>query len=402
MTQSPRISDQLALSSLELLDAAGARRSLRSFQGAVGRRMQLAGRDILMFSSGNYLDLAHHPEVVEAAARAARDLGCAAAGSRLINGNLACHDALEAELAEFFGTEAALVFGTGYLLNLGVIPALVGDGDVVFSDALAHASIIDGVRLSRAHVEIFAHNNAEALAAALAGARAQYRRALVVVDGVYSMEGDVAPLDAIVALARQYDAMLLVDDPHGTFTLGATGRGSAELRGCLGELDLLAGTLGKGLGSFGAFVVCSAALRDLLMNTARSFIFSCALAPPQIEGARAALRVVAREPWRRQALQENGERLRLRLVAAGLSGAPSTTHIVPVHLGSNQRAMLACERLLARGFHAQAIRYPSVPRGTERLRLTLMATHTPAEVDGLADALIDVLQDAELGDAEHS
>jgi 8-amino-7-oxononanoate synthase len=344
-----------------------------------------------MFSSGNTLDLAHHPEVVEATARAARDLGCAAAGSRLINGNLGCHEALEDELAAFYGTEAALVFGTGYMLNLGVIPALVGEGDVIFSDSLAHASLIDGARLSRATVEVFAHSSTTALSTALARVRPRFRRALVVVDGVYSMDGDVAPLDEIAADARKHDAMLLVDDPHGTGTLGAQGRGSAELRGCLGDIDLLAGTLGKALGSFGAFVVCSAKVRDLLVNTARSFVFSCALSPPQVEAARAALRIVAREPWRRTVLQSNATRLRQRLQGAGISTSPSTTHIVPVQIGDNVRTMSACASLLAAGFHAQGIRHPSVPRGTERLRITLMATHTHDEVDALASAVISIL-----------
>ena len=382
----------------EVLDGAataGTLRALRTFEGAVTRRMRLDGREVLMFSSGNYLDLAHHPDVVEAAARAARDLGCAAAGSRLINGNLACHEALERELATFFGTEAALVFGTGYMLNVGVIPALVGPGDVIVSDALAHASLIDGARLSRAEVVVVPHSDLAALEEALRAARGRARRILVVADGIYSMDGDVAPLGPLVALCRQHDAMLLLDDPHGTGTLGARGRGAAELCGVLGQVDLLAGTLGKALGSFGAFVACSARVRALLVNTARSFIFSCALAPPQIEAARAALRLLEAEPWRRETLQRNGAHLRRRLAEAGttekLDTGASTTHIVPVILGDNGRTMSVCEGLLGRGFHAQGIRHPSVPRGAARLRLTLMATHTPAEIDGLADALISLV-----------
>jgi 8-amino-7-oxononanoate synthase len=369
--------------------AAGTLRELRTFDGPVTRRMRHGGRDVLMFSTGNYLDLAHDPRVVEAAARAAQDWGCAAAGSRLINGNLACHEALEGELAAFFGAEAALVFGTGYMLNLGVIPALVGEGDVILSDALAHASIIDGARLSRAEVVVVAHSDPQALAGALREVRGRARRVLVVADGVYSMDGDVAPLAELIALARANDAMLLLDDPHGTGTLGAGGRGTAELAGVLGGgIDVLAGTMGKALGSFGAFVVCSAKVRRLLINTARSFIFSCALAPPQIEAARAALRLLASEPWRRVALQANAAHLRARLGAADIPTRPSTTHIVPVILGDNQRTMAACEALLAQGFHAQGIRHPSVPHGTARLRITPMATHTTAEVDALADAVI--------------
>lgn len=385
----PRVSavEARAAEVLDAAAAAGTLRALRTFDGAVTRRMRLDGREVVMFSSGNYLDLAHHPQVVEAAARAAQELGCAAAGSRLINGNLACHEALERELAAFFGTEAALVFGTGYMLNVGVIPALVGQGDLIVSDALAHASLIDGARLSRAEVVVVPHSDPGALEEALRVARPAARRVLVVADGVYSMDGDVAPLAPLVALCRRYDAMLLLDDPHGTGTLGAGGRGAAELAGVLGEVDLLAGTLGKALGAFGAFVACSARVRALLVNTARSFIFSCALAPPQIEAARAALRLLQAEPWRREALQRNGAHLRDRLAAARIDTGTSTTHIVPVMLGDNARTMSVCEALLARGFHAQGIRHPSVPRGTARLRLTLMATHTRQEIDALADAV---------------
>jgi glycine C-acetyltransferase len=386
-----RAVESRAAEALDAAAASGTLRALRTFEGAVTRRMRLDGREVVMFSSGNYLDLAHHPQVVEAAARAARDLGCAAAGSRLINGNLACHEALEQELAAFFGTEAALVFGTGYMLNLGVIPALVGQGDVIVSDALAHASLIDGARLSRAEVVVVPHSDPAALEQALRAARPGARRILVVADGVYSMDGDVAPLASLVALCRRHDAMLLLDDPHGTGTLGAGGRGAAELSGVLGQVDLLAGTLGKALGAFGAFVACSARVRALLVNTARSFIFSCALAPPQIEAARAALRLLHAEPWRREALQGNGARLRQRLAAAQLDTGASTTHIVPVMLGDNARAMSVCEALLARGFHAQGIRHPSVPRGSARLRVTLMATHTAEEIDALADAVISLV-----------
>jgi 7-keto-8-aminopelargonate synthetase-like enzyme len=185
--------------------------------------------------------------------------------------------------------------------------------------------------------------------------------------------------------------MLLLDDAHGTGTLGAGGGGSAELHGVAGEVDIHVGTLGKGLGSFGAFVTGSAALRDLLVNTARSFIFSCALSPPQVQAARAALRLVRREPWRRQALARNAQRLRDGLAAHGISTAPSTTHIIPVVIGDNARTMAVCESLLARGFYAQGIRHPSVPQGTARLRLTPMATHSEAEIDDLVEAIADEL-----------
>ncbi len=376
---------------LGAIRARGTYRRMRVLDGAQGPRMRVEGREVLVFAGSNYLDLAHHPEVVEAAARAAREQGCAAGGSRLITGNLAGHEALEAELAEFLGTETALVWGTGYMANVGVLPALAGPGDAIVSDALNHASIIDGCRLARADVHVFRHGDLGHLAETLRAVAKSRRRLVLVVDGVYSMDGDVAPLAAIVGLARESGAILVLDDAHGTGTLGKRGRGSAELFGVEDGVDVLVGTLGKALGSFGAFVAGSARLRDLLVNVARSFIFSCALAPPQVEAARAALAVVRREPWRRESLQANAERLRRRLDAGGISTAPSTTHVVPVVVGENAATMSVCERLLERGFFAQGIRHPTVAEGTARLRLTPMATHQEAEIDALVDAVAEEL-----------
>jgi glycine C-acetyltransferase len=382
---------RLAGERLGALRARGTHRRMRVLSGAQAPRMAVDGREVLLFAGSNYLDLAAHPEVAEASARAAREFGCAAGGSRLITGNLDLHEALEAELAAFLGTESALVFGTGYLANVGVVPALVGRGDAVVSDALCHASIIDGCRLSGAAVRVVPHGDVAAFEDALRGAARECARVLLVLDGVYSMDGDVAPLAPLLAAARRCGALVLLDDAHGTGTLGANGRGTAELLGVEGQADVLVGTLGKALGSFGAFVAGSAALRELLVNTARSFIFSCALAPPQVEAARAALRVLRREPWRRERLAANAARLRARLAGHGLSTAPSTTHIVPVVIGANAETMAACEALLERGFYAQGIRHPSVPEGSARLRITPMATHASEELDALADAVAGVL-----------
>jgi 8-amino-7-oxononanoate synthase len=364
---------------------------MRVLEGAQGPRVTVDGRSVLLFAGSNYLDLAHHPELVEATARAARDHGCAAGGSRLISGNLRIHERLEEELCELLGTEAALVFNTGYMANAGVIPALVGRGDVIVSDALNHASIIDGCRLAGAETRIFPHADLDALESTLRELSASRKRVLLAVDGVYSMDGDTAPLAEIVALARRFGAMLLLDDAHGTGVLGARGAGTAEHLGVFEGVDVVVGTLGKALGSFGAFVAGSAALRELLVNVARPFIFSCALAPPQVEAARAALRLVQREPWRRERLGAHSERLRRRLGAHGISTHPSTTHIIPVILGENGRAMATCERLLERGFFAQGIRHPSVPEGSARLRLTPMATHDESEIDALAEAVAQAL-----------
>src|SRR5262249_30973892 len=218
---------------------------------------------------------AAHPEVVEASVAAARELGCAAGGSRLISGNLALHERLEQELADFLGREAALAFSTGYQANAGVIPALVGAGDALVSGALDHASITDGCRLSRAPVRVFAHGDAASLEGVLRETAPRHRRVLLVLDGVFSMDGDLAPLGELLAVARRFGAIVMLDDAHGTGTLGKSGRGTAEALGVEEGVDVLCGTLGKALGSFGAFVAGSAQLRELLVNTARSFIFSC-------------------------------------------------------------------------------------------------------------------------------
>jgi len=381
--------DPLAEASLEVIRSRGTYRRMRVLEGAQGPRAVVDGRPVLHFAGSNYLDLAHHPEVIEASARAARDYGCAAGGSRLISGNLSIHEQLEEELAELLGTEAALVFSTGYMANAGVIPALTSSGDVVISDELNHASIIDGCRLARAETRVFPHGDLDALEATLRRVASTRRRVLLAVDGIYSMDGDVAPLPEMVALARRFGAMLLLDDAHATGTLGARGGGTAELLGVDQGADIIVGTLGKALGSFGAFVAGSTKLRDLLVNVARSFIFSCALAPPQLGAARAALRLLDREAWRREQLRVNAERLRRRLAERGVSTHPSTTHIIPVILGGNRRTMATCERLLERGFFAQGIRHPSVPEGSARLRLTPMATHREEEIDALADAVAE-------------
>lgn len=382
--------DRIADEVLGAIRERGTHRRMRVLDGVQAPRMTVDGRDVLLFAGSNYLDLAGHPEVGEAAARGARDFGCAAGGSRLINGNLSCHEALEQELADFFEQPAALAFNTGYMANVGVIPALVGPDDVLVSDALNHASIIDGARLARCEVAVFRHGDVDAFAETLARVRPDARRVLVAVDGVYSMDGDVSPIAEIVKLAHDRDAIVLLDDAHGTGVLGPRGRGSAEAAGVLRDVDILMGTLGKSLGSFGAFVAGSERLRELLVNTARSFIFSCALAPASVEAARAALRLVEREPWRRERLAANCDRLRDRLASRGISTAPSTTHILPVVVGENAATMTACEALLERGYYAQGIRHPSVPRGSARLRITPMATHRDEEIDGLADAIADV------------
>jgi 8-amino-7-oxononanoate synthase len=364
------------------LREAGRYRFLRTVQGAHGPRMRVDGRDVLMLAGSNYLDLAGDPRVTAAAAEAARAHGAAAGGSRLINGNTPLHEALEAQLARFLGVEASLLFSTGYMANLGVITALAGPGDAVFSDSWNHASIIDACRLSGARTFVFRHNDAEDLARQAAGAGG-FRRRLLVLDGVYSMDGDVARLRELVPVARHHDLLVVLDDAHGVGVLGDGGRGAAELEGV--QPDVWIGNLGKALGSFGAWAAGSARLREFLLNTSRPFIFTCALAPPCAGAALAALDIVRREPERRRRLLERAERLRKGLERAGFDTGASETHIVPAIVGDAALAMALCERALAAGVYAQGIRYPSVPEGTARIRFTPSAAHTDADIDHVVE-----------------
>ena len=356
--------------------------------------MQVDGEEKLIFAGSNYLDLGGDPRLAAAATMAMQEYGCAAGGSRLINGNLDLHESFEAELAQFFGKEAALLFNTGYMANVGLIPSLVGPGDIVLSDALNHASIIDGCRLAKAEVHTFPHNDLEQLASLLPRVAGSNKRIVVIVDGIFSMDGDFSPLSELVPLVKSYDAILILDDAHGTGTVGAQGQGSAEALQVLNEVDIVLGTLGKAMGSFGAFVVGTHRLRELLINKARSFIFSCALAPPQVAAAQCALQLIQSEPWRRKKLQANAAYLRKRLNTANISCKPSCTHIVPVIIGDNDSTMAISEELLKRGFFVHGIRPPSVPKGSARLRITPMCSHSEIEIDSLADELITLLSQA--------
>ncbi len=344
--------------------------------------MQVDGRAVLMLAGANYLDLAADPRVVAAANDATTESGTAAGGARLISGNLALHEALEAELASFSGMASALLFSTGYMANLGVITALAGEGDAIVSDSLNHASIIDACRLSRADVHVFRHNDHDDLAR-VARACSGARRRVLVLDGVYSMDGDCARLDELVPVAREHDLVVVLDDAHGFGILGKHGRGTAELCGI--EVDLLIGNLGKALGSFGAFVACSRVLREYLVNTARSFIFTCGLPTGPVAAARRALEIVSAEPERRERLLARAAELRAGLADAGYDTGSSSSQIIPAIVGSNEAAMRLCERALERGVFAQGIRYPSVAEGSARIRLTPTCAHGADDIRSVVE-----------------
>lgn len=367
------------------LHERGLWRSLREIEGAQGPLVRLGGREILLFCSNNYLGLADHPEVVAAAAEAARRFGASAASSRLISGHMTPHAALEATLAEWKGCEAALAFSTGYQANLGCITALVGRGDVVLSDELNHASLIDAARLSRADVAVFRHNDVGHLDALLAESRGA-RRALVVTESVFSMDGDTAPLADIAATARRHGAWLMVDEAHGVGVFGKTGAGLVEELGLHDAVDVQIGTLGKALGSFGAYAAGSKTLVDWLVNRARSFVFTTGLPPASAAAARAAIGICRREPERAAGLRRRARELGDRLRRSGWSVPPVESPILPVVVGSSDRAMELTRRLLERDIYVAGIRPPTVPEGTSRLRLSLMATHTDEQLDRVARA----------------
>jgi glycine C-acetyltransferase/8-amino-7-oxononanoate synthase len=369
----------------------GLYRRMRSVSGPQGPRVLLDGRPVLLLCSNNYLGLADHPRVREAAAEAAMRYGAGSGASRLVSGNMTIHRRLEEALAQFKGSESCLVFGSGYLANMGIVSALAREGDVVFSDALNHASIVDGCRLSRAETFVYDHCDIDHLRWGLQ--QAEGRGSLIVTDGIFSMDGDVAPLEQIVELAQRYDARVMVDDAHGLGALGPGGRGSVAAAGLEGEVDVLVGTLGKSLGSYGAYACCDASLAKLLINTARSLIFSTALPPPAVAAAMAALELVREQPRRVEKLQRNAEVLREGLASEGLP-VPGSSQIMPLVVGDPGDAVEASERALERGVFAQAIRPPTVPPGSSRLRLTVMASHTKSELREAARVLAASLPSA--------
>ena len=379
------MSDEIA-QRLDELEAAGLRRRTRLVSGPQGASVVLDGTPVLMLCSNNYLGLADHPRVREAAADAAMRWGAGAGGSRLVSGTMTIHQRLEERLAAFKGTETALLFGSGYLANLGVIGALADAGTVVCSDELNHASIIDGCRLARGRTAIYAHGDVEHLRWLLD--EAPERRAVVVTDSVFSMDGDVAPLAELSALTAARGARLVIDEAHATGCVGPDGRGAVAEAGLDGEEHIVVvGTLGKALGAYGAFAACSPAVRELLVNTARPFIFSTAPPPPAVAAALAALDLLEEQPERVAQLQANAGTLRDELAREGFDVAGSSTQIVPLVVGDAAQAMAICEAALEHGVFAQAIRPPTVPEGTSRLRLAVMASHTKAELREAARTL---------------
>jgi 8-amino-7-oxononanoate synthase len=375
---------------LAQLEDAGLMRRLRLVSGPQGPTVLLDGQPVLLLCSNNYLGLADHPHVREAAAQAAMRWGVGAGASRLISGTMTVHRRLEERLAAFAGRQSCLLFGSGYLANLGVIGALAGRGDTVFSDELNHASIVDGCRLSRAEVVVYRHADVEHLLWSMrrSGGRgsAQGGR-LIVTDSVFSMDGDVAPLEQIVELAQASGARLAVDEAHAIGTYGPGGRGVLAQDGLDGEVDAIVGTLGKSLGSYGAYVCGDEEMIRYLLNTSRSFIFSTAPPPPSVAGALAALELLLERPHRVERLSANARALRRALASEGFAVSESDMHIVPLVVGDERDTLRLCQETIDRGVFAQAIRPPTVAAGTSRLRLAAMASHTATDMRMAAEVI---------------
>jgi 8-amino-7-oxononanoate synthase len=368
----------------------GLFRTRRRLLSAQGAHVRLRGRELVNFSSNDYLHLAADPRLAQAAARAAHRYGCGAGASPLISGLLPPLRALEHDLAAWEGTEAALVFASGFAANLALVSTLAGCEDAIFSDELNHASLIDGCRLSRARVHVFRHRDAGQLGELLRREGPSARRRLIVSDTVFSMDGDLAPLGEFYDLARRHDALLLLDEAHATGVLGEHGRGATEVLPPppgLEEKVVRMGTLSKALGAQGGFVCGSRRLITWLVNYARPYIFSTALAPPTAAAARAAVRIVQEEPGRRQRVLHLSARLREALAGQGLSSARPACPIVPLLVGDASDAVAWSAGLEERGLLVPAVRPPSVPEGTARLRISLTAGHTEEDVDRLASEL---------------
>lgn len=375
---------------LRRLREEGLYRVMKRIEGSQGPRVMLDGREVMLLCSNNYLGLANHPILKEAAVRAIEKYGVGSGASRLVSGTMELHEALERRIAVFKGTERALVFNSGYAANTGVIPALAERGDVIFCDRLNHASIVDGCLLSRARLVRYPHKDMPSLRRLLSEHGG--RRRIIVTDGVFSMDGDIAPLLELVAIKDEYGALLMVDDAHGTGVLGASGKGTAEHFGIMSGVDIHMGTLGKALGCFGAYVAASEEIIACLVNRARTFIFSTSLPPSVIASSLAAIEIVDSDEGAnlRRRLAKHSDLMRASFRTAGFDTLESESQIIPLLVGGAEKTMEFSGALLDAGLYIQGIRPPTVPVGGSRLRCTLMATHGEDDIEKAVDTIVKI------------
>ena len=371
---------------LRVQNKTGLLRSLFPLEGLQRGVIKANGKTLVDFSSNDYLGLAGHPTLIEGAKKAMEKWGAGARASRLMSGDLEIHHRLESAIAALKGKEASLIFGSGYLANAGIIPALCGRDDVIYSDRMNHASIVDGVLLSRARFYRFRHNDLNHLEDLLKNHRSRYRKALIVVESVYSMDGDQAPVSGLLELRGRYGAMLMIDEAHATGVFGTKGEGIISQTGA-DAVDVILGTFGKALGGYGAFVAVSNRMKQFFLNRARTFIFSTALPPAVIGANLAAVKLLEEEPERRSRVCELASELRQALKEGLGLNTPSESQIVPVMVGDSQSALSLAESLRDAGFFVKAIRPPTVPEGTARIRLSVTANHGAGDLHRLLEAL---------------
>ena len=363
-------------------------REYRTVESAQGPYIQIKGKSYLSFCSNNYLGLADHPKIKQAAIAAINQYGWGTGASRLVAGNMTLHEELEKKIAEFKGTEATLLFPTGYMANVGALCAIVGREDIVIGDKLNHASIIDGCRQSGATFRVYPHNNVSQLESLLQKS-STYRRRMVVTDSVFSMDGDTAPLPEIVEIAQKYDAILMIDDAHATGVFGQHGKGMIEHYGLEGKVDIIMGSLSKAIGSIGGFIAGNKCLIDFLKNKARSFVYTTALPPAACAASLAGLILIQEDTTPIDKLWDNIRYLRSQL-SKFISNISGESPIVPIIIGSAEDALRISKRLYEKGILIPAIRPPTVPLGTSRLRISLMATHSKEDINRLIDTMKDI------------
>lgn len=360
-------------------------RTLKRIDSSQSSRIVITGREYINLCSNNYLGLANHPSLKEAAISAIRNYGTGAAASRLVSGNMEVHEMLEKITAEFKHTEDTLLFNTGYMANAGIIHALAGEGDAIFSDELNHASIVDGCRLSKADVFIYRHRDAEHLKSLISRSMERsnrgHRRRIIITESVFSMDGDIAPLTDIIEIAGRYEAILIVDDAHATGVLGKTGRGSFERFGINNNSHIQMGTYSKALGSFGAYIAGNKTVKDYLINKARSFIYTTSLPPSVVAASIAAISILQENNMLVEKVRENTTIFREGLRALGYNTMKSETPIIPVFTGDIEKTILFSQRLFDEGIYATPIRPPTVPEGSCRIRTTVTAEHSKSDIE---------------------
>jgi 8-amino-7-oxononanoate synthase len=374
---------------IESLKSAGLYRQLKRIEKINGPRITVDGKDYLLFCSNNYLGLANHPKIIQKTIKIIKEFGFGAGASRLISGNTIIHEELERRIAQFKEREAAVVFPTGYMANIGAITSLVDENDTVIIDRLNHASIIDACRLSKAKIQVYSHKDMQALEKILIKSD-KYQKRLIITDSVFSMDGDIAPLTQIVELAKKYDAITMIDEAHATGCIGKQGRGVENFYKSLGmqeDVDIVMGTLSKALGSLGGFVAGSHKLIDYLINKARSFIYTTALPPSACAASIAALDILESDQSPLSTLWLNTEYLREKLNKLRLNTKGSKTQIIPILIGDAQKTMEISQELFKRGIFISGIRPPTVPKDESRLRITVSASHSKEDLECLASSL---------------